>query len=500
MPVIDSGSSSSGKANVDSNFNLNVNLPSTATQAGYAQGVYVPTSNVSKIIKVTEDNGVYSSEARQLFDLDFNSSSSAWSGKIGTNATTMTKAVTNGFMRLNSGATTSTTTGISIYSNRVINIETGYDYVVKFQLKHTGGNATNKQAEFGLGYYAFAAGQAAQMNEFIGFRFNTAGALNAVVGTSAGGAPSEQETALAGFPASDGVSRDYMMVITDTSVEFWIEGVFQTRITKPTGVYGLIKSVSYPFIARVYNSGTASAAPVFDIADISIVKIGPDDGMSHPYRMAAMDKSSLYGQPDILAAATAPHIMPASGTAPTANIGTNTASATNNTALLGGLVRNTLTGVTATLSTNVLWTSYQNPAVPTAAGAANNSRNLYVTGVNISPMIVTTALTGGGFTALWFAAAGHTALSLATTDADGTTAVAQKAPRFFPLTLTQTLAATAALGVVSTDVGDHQFVFPTPLVVHPGEFFAIGFRTIAVTAAVTAGTADCFIGVNGYWD
>jgi hypothetical protein len=63
-----------------------------------------------------------------------------------------------------------------------------------------------------------------------------------------------------------------------------------------------------------------------------------------------------------------------------------------------------------------------------------------------------------------------------------------------------TLAATAALGVVSTDVGDHQYRFVTPLVVNPGEVLAIGMRTIAVTAAVSAGGADCMIGINGYWE
>lgn len=107
---------------------------------------------------------------------------------------------------------------------------------------------------------------------------------------------------------------------------------------------------------------------------------------------------------------------------------------------------------------------------------------------------------GGGFTALWFAAIGQTATSLATTDADGTTAVAQKAPRYIPLTLSSTLGATAALGTVSTEVGDHTWTFATPQVVHPGEFIAVGFRTIAVTAAVTAGSADAMIGINGYWD
>lgn len=493
-------SSTTGELRTDGNDNARVNLPLTATQAGYVQQAYVPATGISKIAKVSEHNQVYSAEARQLFDLDFNSAATAWHVKIGTNATTMTKGVQNGFMRLNNSAITTTTTGISIYSRRVFNIESGYEYIVKFQLRHTNATATNKQAEFGLGYYIFAAGQANQMLEFIGFRFTTAGALNAVVSTTTGGTPSEQESALAGFPASDSVSREYMMIITDTTVEFWIDDVYQTRLSRPSGSYGVIKSVSYPFIARVFNSGAASAAATFDIADISIMKIGADDGMPHSYRMSAMGKSTNYVQPDVIASALDPHVWPASGTAPTAAAGSNTASAANNTAYMGGLVRNTLTGVTATLSTNVLWTAFLNPAVPQSAGAPNNARNLYVTGIFISPQVVTTALTGGGFTAVWFAAIGSTALSLATADADGTTAVAQRAPRFIPLPKVTTLAAAAALGTVSTDVGDYQFYFDTPLVVHPGEHLEIGFRTLAVTAAVTVGTADCAIYVNGYWD
>jgi len=286
----------SGELRTDGNDNARVNLPTTATQAGYTQNAYVPSASVSKVLKITEDNSVYSAESRQIFDLDFNSASTAWSAKIGTNANSMTKAVQNGFMRLNNSAITTTTTGISIYSNRTINIETGYEYVVKFQLKHTNATASNKQAEFGLGYYTFATGQAAQMNEFIGFRFTTAGILTAVVATSQGGAPSETETVIAGFPASDSVSREYQLVITDTSCEFWIEGVYQTRITKPSAAYGLLKSIAYPFIARIFNSGTASAAATFDIADISVIKIGADDGMKFicANRSNKLDNSRIF--------------------------------------------------------------------------------------------------------------------------------------------------------------------------------------------------------------
>ena len=487
---------------VDSNTNVKTNLPTTNTQAGFVRETYVPgTGATARDLRVTADGMEYAAETRQVWDVCWNSASTAWATKIGTNATTMTKAVTNGFMRLNASAITTTTTGIAIYSNRTVTLEHNYDVRVVMPIKHANATATNKQCDAGLGYYAFAAGQAATMNEFIGFRWTTTGGLLGVVETSQGGAPTSQTVSINGnAPYSDNVSRDYEVLVTDDLVEFYVDGVYAGKIDRPTGSWGVLKGASLPWLARVFNSGAASAAATFDFGEIAIHKTGPDDGMPHQFRMAAMGKSSYYWQPDLTTGTTHTHLFPASGTAPTAAVGSNTASAANNTAVLGGIIRNTLTGVTVTLSTNVLWTGWQNPAVPTTAGVATNARNFYVTGITIGPMVVTAALTGGGFTAAWFAAIGNTAVSLATTDADGTTAVAQKAPRFVPLPLVSTLAATAALATVATDVGDHSFTFPTPLVVHPGEFLSVGFRTIAVTAAVTAGSADCMIGVNGYWD
>jgi len=489
-------------APLDANGNVAVATPLDASEAGFTQDTFVPGASISpRIRRVTLDNAGYSAEGRQLFDLDFNSASTAWSTKIGTNATTMTKGVQNGYMRLNNSAITTTTTGVSIYSWRAFTIENGYDIRVKFHVRHSNAAATNKQADIGLGYYAFAAGQAAAMNEFIGFRWTTTGGLQGVLETSQGGAPTVQTISVnSDVPYPDNVAREYEVIITDVSVLFYVEGVLQGQLEKPAGSWGVTKGISLPWIARVFNSGAASAAATFDIGDVSIIKVGCDDGMPHPYRMAAMGKSADFWQPDITTGTQQTHNFPASGTAPTAAVGSNTASAANNAAILGGIIRNTLTGVTVTLSTNVLWTGYQNPAVPTVAGVATNARNLYITGLNIGPMVVTTALTGGGFTAAWFLAYGHSAVSLATTDADGTTAVAQRAPRFVPLSLVSTFAAAAALGTVATDVGDHSWSFPTPICVPPGQFVAIGFRTLAVTAAVTAGTADCMIGLNGYWD
>lgn len=503
MAVIDSGGSTSGQANVDANYNLKVVLPTTASQAGYAQltSVSDATSGTSRSAKVSDADGLYASEQRALLNLDFNSASTTWSSKIGTNATTMAKAVSQGFMVLNSGNSTTTTQGISIYSWYAINVQDAYSLHVRTQIKTANAAATNKQMDVGLGYYNFAAGQANAMNDFIGFRWTTTGGLQAVLETSQGGAPTSQTTTInGGVPYSDAVSREYEIIVSATDVEYYVDGAWVARITKPAGSWHVLKSRTLPWIARVFNSGAASAAAQLAIGDASVFASGCDDNVPQPFRLAAMNKNSYYWQPDLTTGSTQTHSYPASGTAPTPNIGSNTASAANNTAILGGLIGNTLTGVTVTLSTNILWTAYQNPAVPTAAGVATNASTFMVTKISVSPMIVTAALTGGGFTAVWFAAIGASATSLATTDADGTTAVAQTAPRIVPLPLVSTLAAAAALGTVSTDVGDHQFIFPTPLPVHPGQFISIGMRTIAVTAAVTAGAANCNIEVNGYWE
>jgi len=500
MAVIDSGSSSAGKANVDANYNLQINLPTTSTQAGFARQTFLPTTTFSKDAVVSEEGQAYVAQSFLLYDLKFNAATTSWATKIGTNATTMTKAVSSGFMRLNASAITTTTTGISIYSNRVVKVEEGTELRVKMYAKTANGSATNKQVDLGIGYYLFAAGQANAMNEFIGFRWTTVGGMLAVLETTTGGAAGAQTASInSNAPYSDNVFHEYELVITESSVEYWVDGNYVTRLTRDPITWSLLKAIALPWIARVFNSGAASAATTVDIGSVTVIRYS-NDGISTPFLNAGMDKASYYVQPDLTTGTTATHLFPASGTAPTAAVGSNTASAANNVAVMGGPIRNTLTGVTVTLSTNVLWTAYQNPAVPTAVGEATNARNLVITGISIGPMIVTTALTGGGFTAAWFAAYGHTATSLATTDADGTTAVAQKAPRFVPLPLVSTLAATAALATVSTDVGDHQFTFPTPLVVHPGEFIAVGFRTIAVTAAVTAGDATCMIGINGYWE
>lgn len=493
-------SSSANELQTDGNNNAKVNMPTTNTQAGFLRLTYLAGNSIAKDITSTEEGQLYVAPQYTLFDLKFNSASTAWSGKIGTNATTMTKAVNNGYMRLNNSAITTTTTGISIYSSRVFNLEEGTELRVKFCMKHANATANNKQVDIGLGYYAFAAGQAAAMNEFIGFRWTTTGGLQAVVETSQGGAPTSQTTNInSNTPFSDSVTREYEMCITESAVEFYVAGVYQTRITKDNGSWGLLKGISLPFLARVFNSGAASAATTVDIGAVTVLKLAADN-QSFPALQSGMDKSSYYWQSDLTTGTTQTHNSPASGTAPTAATGSNTASVLNNTAQMGGFFRMNGASITVTPHTIVWVAGYQNPATPTAAGVATNARNFFVTGITVAPTIVSTVLVGGGFSAIWFASIGCTALTSATTDADGTTAVAQKADRIVPLGRHILYGAAAAVGTMETGSGDTTINFTTPLCIHPGEFLKIGLRSIFVTAAVTSGTIDGAIGINGYWE
>jgi hypothetical protein len=382
---------------------------------------------------------------------------------------------------------------------RQFSIEDGAGLRVKIQLRHTNGSVAHKQMDVGLGSYAIAANQAGACIEFIGFRWTTAGALQGVLEYSTGGAPTSLTVNInGGVPLSDNVSREYEILVTDNLVEFWINNVYQAQIVIATDAPGLLKGSGYPVFMRLFNSGSApAAAPVLDIGDVSVIRVGPGVDIPQPIRQALAGRHSAYAQPGLTTTDGTTASIPASGTAPTAGTPSNTVA---NVTGLGGFYRFNGSAITATAHTNYIITDYANPALPIVAGAGNDARNLIITDILISPMVVSAALTGGGFTAEWFVAIGHSAVSLATATTNGTTALALKAPRIIPLPTFDTLAAAAAAGVVATRQGDNSIRLGTPLVINPGERIAIGFRTVFVGALVSAGTIDGGIGVSGYWD
>jgi len=502
LDVITRGVSSGTGAEVDSNNNAKVNLPTTIAQAGFAQTAYVQ-GGVGRTTRITEEGEQYSSTSRMLYSIGFNNAAATMlTGQFEQTATTMTLAASAGFLRFNSGLVTTATIGAAIRTCRTFTIEDGAALRGKFHIRHTSGSVANKQFDVGFGYAGPAAGQGSAMNEFIGFRWTTAGALLGILEYSTGGAPTTLSVNInGGVPYSDNVSREYEVIFTDNAAEFWVNNVYQAQISMAADAGGILKACSYPAYIRAFHTGSSPAsAPALDIGDIAVIKIGFEADVPISYRQALMGRHLMQNQTGLTATQGSTFITAASGTAPTAATGSNTATVFTG---MGGFFRANGASIVTAVHSNVIVSSYQNPSVPTAAGAANDCRNLIITDIVINPMMVSGALTTqtGAVNVNWFIAVGSSALSLATTDGAGTTAPGTKAPRIFPLPMNDSHAATPAVGTVLTRVGSNQVTLATPLCVHPGEWVVVGFRSlVAPGAAATAGTYDGSLALSGYWD
>lgn len=501
------GVTSNNPIEADDYGNLKVRTPLAGDVAGFTQLAYSPAAGVAKPCEVSENGPLSLSEGYPEWSVHWNGVAAVNAGyKVGVNATTMTRAAANGFLALNAASSAAGSVGISAYSTRVFTLQPDQQFRVRMYARTSNANAVQKQMDLGLGYYAFAAGQNAAMNEFIGFRWTMTGGLKGVVESSSLGAFGVQMIDINGnVPLTDWVARKYELMVSNNAVEFYVDGVYQGRITRPSESPGLLKGVSLPWIARVFNDATTvpTAAAQLHIGVVDVHRYSADYS-SKPIAAAGQGLSSYYCQTDVRAVSTLPHFSPASGTVPTAATGSNSASVINNVACYGGYFRANAASITNVAHTNILIAAFQNPVIPLAVSAPSNNRSFFVTSIMVSRLTVTTAFTGGTGTNLswgWFVAIGGTTTNMATSDADGTLAAAQRAPRLVPLALFQTLAIGAALGTQSADVGDYKYTFPTPLPVHPGEMLHIGIRSLQVgTAAPTAGTMDGNISINGYWE
>ena len=498
--VLQGGSNTAGLANVDADYQLLTNLPTSADKAGFARIASRAASGVTKALGIAEDGEARVAQTSILLDLLFaGSTGNSQNTKMQMRLTTHTKSVINGFLRLNAGLSAGSAAGAALQTNHLFNFEPGSELHGTFIAKTQGGAATNKQIDIGFGAHLETGGQGGAIVEFAGFRWTTLGGFQAVLETANSGTFTSQATAINGdVPPANDVARAFRVVVADDYVEYYMDDAFMLRYFRESGSRGLLKSAALPLMAREFASGVPSAAPVLDIGWMHVKRVGGNQ--IDPVLAAAIGgRSSYLFQNELTNAALATHNFPATTTAPTAVVGSNTTSAMNLISALGGFYRNTLTGISAAHA-NVLVTSYLNPLYSTLVqGVSTHGRTFVCMGITISPMVVTAALTGGGFVANWFAAIGATAVSLATTDTDGTTNLGTKTARLVPLSLISTLAAAAAAGVVSTDVGGNVFTFPTPLVVYPGEHLQVGFRVLQLTAAVTVGAVDGSVQINGHW-
>lgn len=394
--------------------------------------------------------------------------SSRWSS----NVTTMATAVAGSYLTLNSGLSTALAAVARVTSYRSFPAYVTFPCSFECRLQFSQSPVANNVCEWGL---FIAAGTSAPTDGAF-FRITAGGQLQTVINCNG-----TEKTNNIDFSSLIGINttRHFVIELTNGTAIFWIDNVPVAQMNAGTGAPATTSSMELPINFRTYNNALTSAAQTMKIGVVSVN--WEDHNITKPWAhlQCGQGAMSYQGQPG--------------GTLGTTALYTNNmaigagAAATNTTAALGtGLGGQFTLLPTLTAATDGIISSYQVPV----GSAAIPGRTLYITKLRIQAL-VTTVLAGGPIYALWSLAFGHTAVSLATTEA-----ATSKAPRRIILGI-QTFAATAAVGTqadrdIDIDFGD------APVVVNPGEFVATVLKNVGTVT--TSGAITFLIQPFGYWE
>ncbi|MFN0027718.1 MAG: hypothetical protein ACKV2O_11165 [Acidimicrobiales bacterium] len=479
MAVIDTGGSTSGKADVDLEYNLKVALPVGAPGA-------LPQTAGFAALLLERDAGAYSGDralaaasvsARNRLTVgqptrllrEVFSSTAINSALWDTTVTTFAVAVAGGFVTLNSGAVTTANAVARLLSRQSFPapLDGGLEAVAVGMLSQV--PQSNNVVEIG---FSISTGTAAPTDGAF-FRYDAGASLKAVINNNG----SEITSPIITGYSSPNVRYAWRIETTQDDVHFYINGTLVATILSPTGTGKPFLAESLPFQVREYNS--ASPPALAQQIKIAAVYVGWQDtgGQDVPghHLQTFMGRVGAQGQTGMTMGTTANFANSAN---PTAAVPTNTTAALGTG--LGGQFWET---DTLAVTTDGIICSFANPA----GTNANSGKTLMVTGITIDSF-VQTALTGGGYNAVWSLAFGHTGVALNTAEAAAT-----KAPRRVALGANSVAAGAVAL----TQLARISQTFENPIPVLPGEFIAAVKKKVGT--APSAGVIAHIISIDSYW-
>lgn len=469
MAIINTGSSTAGAANVDSNYNLQVRTPSTESQAGFVQvssqvddGVVTGTRYV-KALEASADYRLRVGMDSVLFDTSFEGSvvPQALLSQV---VSTYTIAQTGGFLVLNSASSTAAGHAV-IRTYRAFPLHGSFGTYAEFWIKESAETATNGVSEWGFGY----ATTTSAPTDGVFFRRVGSGQLRAVI-NYAGTEATYDITS----PSAGGIHH-YVVAIHNDDVEFWIDDQLYKEAAVPVGQASPSSSSQLPIFARVYSGGVMSAGRQLSIGKIDVSLA--DMNAARPWGHAMCGSGGGAYQTQLgtasggtVSRASATRGWPASATAVTA--GTFTATSAPAIADLGGRF---LTPAISTLTTDADYPifAYLNPA----GTATLPGKTLYITGVKLGAYIATAAASTNGIMICTAIGIGSTAA--ATTTTEGAAAIAA---RIIPLGQCY-FKSTAVVG----DASPSEFCdfSAAPLVCPPNTYVHIIFRPVGTVTSNT---------------
>lgn len=491
MALIETGSNTAGKADVDASFNVMTNTPGY-TSGGVIQGggpaqagalgmysvndegtvtlsrnVVSPLTSLERRLKVGIDT--------LLFTDTFNATTqntSIWEYIFATLTASQPGAGTLNFGTVQG---TAATHGALMRTYQYFPLVGSAPLLVDFTVgQFTAIMVANEEFYCGLGRPTVAG---TAVTDGVYFKLTPSGLFGECKYNGSATTTASLAT-LASFSA--GTQYKLRIIVNERTITFWRDGIMLGTLTVPVADGQPFIMASLPVFAQKLCTGAVSNTNTMRIGDVSVYLADLASNKPWSEQQATMGQMGYIGQDGHTQGKTS---LWTNNTAPTAAALTNTAAAFTG---LGGIM-----AVLPTLaaSSDGKLITYQNP-VPSIN---ITGRNLVITGVTIYGG-VSVALTGGPVTYAFALAFGHTATSLATLETGSFVTATTHAPRIVALGM-QNYIVTAPVGTVGNTV---QVSFKTPVVVRPGEFIDIVARNIGVVTSL--GAITFIIGFDAYWE
>ena len=446
MAVIDTGNSTAGQANVDGNYRLQVNAPTTASQSGFVSGVVETDSGAGAAAATlygtrtvrSPNVSQYRRTSAGLDQVLFSDSFAAtaqntalWKSLVNTFAA---PTFSSGYLNLNSSGITTSASAQVHTTYRTFSLFGDTPVQNEFSVYLPTAAPSNAIANIGM--FLQSGSTPYTPTDGVYIRINSSGVYGCLNFNGTETATLMWNQTTTALPVAQAIG--FKIICSQYLTEYWISTVGGTwvlmgTISTPNGNGTPILSMSVPGAISEYFSGTAGTAWAPKISQFTVTALDTVNNKPWPHVQAGAGLSAYQGQNGGTMGTTAFY---ANSAAPGAG------SALSNTAtLVSGLGGQAAFTPTLAANTDGIMTSYLNP-LPTAT---QPGRVLYITGVKIQSAI-TTALVAGPVMLEYSLAFGHNAVSLATTEA-----AAAKAPRRIALGWESYAAGTQVITASATN-------------------------------------------------
>lgn len=475
MAVIDSGSSSAGKANVDAGYNLAVALSNTPAYVGSVRNfsendpgtvtgvpyLKSPETSTDYRLRVGTDS-VWDSE--QFNYVAQNTSKHKYT------STTLTMTWSSGTLNTNGAGVTTTGTACQIQTYRHFPLLGAGATYFETTMALSAAMPANVNLDFG-GMSLAAAGTSVP-TDGVYFRINSGGIFGVMNSNG-----TEALTSAFTFTQAISVFDKFTIVSTQSEVEFWIDDVLMAHVDRQNGTSQPHYAAAVPFAIRHHHTGVAGGIVQAKFGGYSVTLGDMDTQRPWSSTMAGQGMSSIQGASGMTQGQTANNV---NSTVPATATLSNTAAGY---ATLGGRF---LFAAPAGAETDYALFAYLN-TVPTTG---ITGRNLVIRGVWIETFNAVVAVATTPTVLEWTLGVGSTAVSLATVDAAAT-----RAPRRLGLgNQSFTVGTLAGTNSERCDVN-----LDAPMVVEPGTYMHIILRVPYGTATATE-LFRGMVGINGYWE